>query len=376
MAENYIDKMKVNGIDQPIQDTTSGFYLKPGTGIPSTDLASDVQTSLGKADNAIPSTEKGANGGVATLGNDGKIPSSQLPGSVDDVIELLDMKATAPAECAKGDKYYNTSSKKIFTATASNTWGGTGADPEGGKIYVNLNNMKEYRWGGSEMGVISDTIALGETQGTAYEGNKGKALKDKLDTIETNADVTDAENVKAALGTVDTSQGKYLKDDGTWATPPNDNTTYQFEQDGNTLKMGTNGGAKSNIYTPSISYPNVGYEVAIAADNGNTANAITLDGGKPLHIITLTGAVTSVAFATGKLPAVGHSCHVIFTAATATKVSIAHVSTGAVRYICPEGSSPSDIDVPAGGYAEIDLLRGADTEESNETISWIYVRGI
>jgi len=69
----------------------------------------------------IPATEKGANSGVATLGADGKVPASQLPSFVDDVIELLDMAATAPEHCAAGDKYYNTTSKKIFTATATDT---------------------------------------------------------------------------------------------------------------------------------------------------------------------------------------------------------------------------------------------------------------
>ena len=98
----------------------------------------------------IPATEKGANSGVATLGADGKVPASQLPSYVDDVIELLNMTATAPSTCAKGDHYYNTDSKKIFEATAANTWAETGTDPEGGKIYVNLTNSKTYRWGGSD----------------------------------------------------------------------------------------------------------------------------------------------------------------------------------------------------------------------------------
>ena len=59
-------------------------YDKPSGGIPKTDLASAVQTSLTAADNAIPSSEKGVAGGVPTLGNDGKIPKSQLPPTVPD----------------------------------------------------------------------------------------------------------------------------------------------------------------------------------------------------------------------------------------------------------------------------------------------------
>jgi len=92
----------------------------------------------------IPATEKGANSGVATLGADGKVPASQLPSFVDDVIEAANF-AALPAE------------------------------GEAGKIYVTLDNNKTYRWGGTTYVEISAGLALGETQGTAYEGSKGAA---------------------------------------------------------------------------------------------------------------------------------------------------------------------------------------------------------
>ena len=43
--------------------------------------SSNVQESLDKADAAIPKTDKGKAGGVASLGTDGKVPASQLPAS-------------------------------------------------------------------------------------------------------------------------------------------------------------------------------------------------------------------------------------------------------------------------------------------------------
>lgn len=106
----------------------------------------------------IAATEKGANSGVATLGADGKVPASQLPSFVDDVIEAANFDAL-PAE------------------------------GEGGKIYVTLDNNKTFRWSGSAYVEISASIALGETQGTAYEGSKGKALKDAFDAHEANNDI-------------------------------------------------------------------------------------------------------------------------------------------------------------------------------------------
>ena len=103
----------------------------------------------------IPASEKAANNGVATLGADGKVPASQLPSYVDDVIE----------------GYYKAADGKFYEEDTYTTE----ITPEGGKIYVDLTSSKTYRWGGSAYAVISDTLALGETQGTAYEGSKGAA---------------------------------------------------------------------------------------------------------------------------------------------------------------------------------------------------------
>lgn len=102
---------------------------------------------------AIDATEKGANSGVATLDATGKVPSSQLPSYVDDVLEYASTSAF-PAE------------------------------GEGGKIYVALDTNKTYRWGGTEYVEISESLALGETQGTAYEGSKGKANADAISDIQ------------------------------------------------------------------------------------------------------------------------------------------------------------------------------------------------
>lgn len=104
---------------------------------------------------AISTSEKGVANGVATLDNSGLIPSTQLPSYVDDVVELLTIASSAPASCAKDDKYYNTTNELIYTATATNTWGTTGETPETGKIYVNLSDDNSYRWSGSIMTEIS-----------------------------------------------------------------------------------------------------------------------------------------------------------------------------------------------------------------------------
>lgn len=78
---------------------------------------------------------------------DGKIPMSQLPGYVDDVLE--------------------------YTAYANFPTAG-----ESGKIYLDTTTNKAYRWSGSVYVEISASLALGETASTAYRGDRGKIAYD------------------------------------------------------------------------------------------------------------------------------------------------------------------------------------------------------
>ena len=71
---------------------------------------------------------------------DGKVPSSQLPSYVDDVLEY--------------------SAKSSFPTTG-----------ESGKIYVDIATNKTYRWSGSAYVEISASLAIGTTASTAAAGN-------------------------------------------------------------------------------------------------------------------------------------------------------------------------------------------------------------
>ena len=94
---------------------------------------------------------KGQHNGLATLDSAGKVPSSQLPSYVDDVIEGY---------------YYNSK----FYKESSHT---TEIAGESGKIYTDLGNNKTYRWSGTAYTEISASLALGTTSSTAYPGNLG-----------------------------------------------------------------------------------------------------------------------------------------------------------------------------------------------------------
>lgn len=124
----------------------------------------------------IATTEKGAANGVATLGSDGKIPSGQLPSYVDDVLEYA--------------------KKSDFPVSG-----------ESGKIYVDKATNLTWRWSGSAYVEISPSLALGETSSTAYAGDKGKALADKLAGIAAGAEV----NVQSDWNVTDTASDAYIK---------------------------------------------------------------------------------------------------------------------------------------------------------------------
>ena len=143
-------------------------------------ISNATQEALDKITESITNTEDklGKPGGIATLDPDGKVPSSQLPSYVDDVIEV----ATLDELPATG---------------------------EAGKIYVTKDTNLTYRWSGSKYVEISASLALGETSSTAYAGDKGKATTDSL-----NAHLADFNNphkvdkAQVGLGNVDNTSDK------------------------------------------------------------------------------------------------------------------------------------------------------------------------
>lgn len=121
---------------------------------------------------------KGAANGVASLDSGGKIPASQLPAGYDNVDMLQSFVTTNPSSNMKiGQKFYNTKTKKIFTATSATT--GVETAVEGGdKIYINITENKSYRWTGATMVAVGDGsgVALGTTSSTAFRGDYGNTL--------------------------------------------------------------------------------------------------------------------------------------------------------------------------------------------------------
>lgn len=197
-------------------------------------LSADITLSAGDV-SAIPANTKGAAGGVAELDSTGKVLAAQLPSFVDDVI----------------DGYL--SSGKMYKEAAHNTL----IVGEAGKIYIDLHTSKTYRWSGTAYAVISDTVALGETSSTAYRGDRGKIAYDHSQAAHAPANAeqnvqpdwnmtntgSDAyiKNKPSTMKGASTSAAggagfvpapgagaanRYLRSDGTWSVPPDNNTIY------------------------------------------------------------------------------------------------------------------------------------------------------
>lgn len=108
---------------------------------------SDVSLGNVTNDAQVKRTEMGVANGVATLGSDGKVPSSQLPSYVDDVIEAYARSGQTAL-----------SADWLATGSAS----GSKITPESGKIYVLMADSGDYaantqfRWSGTAYVKLND----------------------------------------------------------------------------------------------------------------------------------------------------------------------------------------------------------------------------
>lgn len=192
------DKKKLDGVEEGANKTTVDDALNDTSTNPvqnkavNAALAGKVPTArkvngkalsaditLAAADvGAIPASQRGTANGVAELGSDGKVPSAQLPSYVDDVLEY--------------------DSQSAFPETG-----------EAGKIYVDKDTNKTYRWSGSGYTEISASLALGETSGTAFRGDHGAAAYKHSQSAHAPANAE--ANVQSDWSESDGSSDAYIK---------------------------------------------------------------------------------------------------------------------------------------------------------------------
>lgn len=152
---------------------------------------------------------KGQPNGLAELDGNGKVPASQLPSYVDDVMDAYATYTVSPTGVLQNIQLY---------ADAEHE---TPIVGERDKIYVNVTPGEvsyQFRWSGSQfIHIDSNAIIIGDITGTAYDGGKGKAMENVVNSMPDNLlstfqlDQTDVNNITISLTGVEKSGGKYVE---------------------------------------------------------------------------------------------------------------------------------------------------------------------
>ena len=235
------DKQKLDGIESGAQVNTITGIKGNAEGTYRTGQVNLTADNVG----AVALTAKGVANGVAELDDDGKVPSSQLPSYVDDVLE------------------YET--QTAFPETG-----------ESGKIYVDTATNKTYRWSGSGYVEISASLALGTTASTAFRGDygntayqhalaKGAAFSSGLYKITTNTEG----HVTAATAVTKSD----ITDLGVPST--NTNTTYTLTKSGSTITLTGSDGSKTEVTDDNTTYTLSSFGLTATAEELNKLDGVT-----------------------------------------------------------------------------------------------------
>ena len=183
--KSYVD----GKIDSSLDDTSTNAIQN-----------STVTTAI---NSKLDANKKGVANGVAELDASGKVPSSQLPSYVDDIV----------------DCYYDEDTEKLYehkdSTDPDNPIYSDEITPEGDKIYVDKDSNALYRWTGTMLVSpgSANALTLGETSSTAYRGDRGKVAYDDSQTNKTNIgtmanlETTEKNTLVGAINEVKTEVG-------------------------------------------------------------------------------------------------------------------------------------------------------------------------
>ncbi len=269
---------------------------------------------------------KGVVNGIAELDALGIVPTSQLPGYVDAIVEYVSLVALVAA------------------------------DPqEANKIYITTDDNKMYRYTGTpgSYGEISPTIVLGTTNTTAYRGDRGLIAYDHSQLVQEHIDWTGATEHISTEGTISATGGGQT---GKFQTGGAGATVFSFT--GGSFNVRAGSGTSSTQNTLSIT--NTGAfsfddltRIRLAGDATSTY-MVSPDGTKNLTLtdtdlkVTDAGGDRFIISDTGLglfSPDGLHSIVVANVGATYDTVEIATVTDLHAEYTHPTGDG--NLHVPA-----------------------------
>ena len=111
------------------------------------------------------------------------------------------------------DAYIVSGATAFSSGWLSASDGGAALTPESGKVYIILTagqyEAQTYRWSGTVYAPIGNDLALGETENTAYRGDRGKVAYEHSQAQHAPADAE--KNVQADWNVEDTNSDAYIR---------------------------------------------------------------------------------------------------------------------------------------------------------------------
>ena len=166
---DYATKTEVSALETELDGKSEKEHTHTQDNI--TGLAEALNGKAEKAHTHEISDVTGLSDSLSAIDNkadlvDGKVPSSQLPAAVDEVVEA----------------YIVAGATAFSSGWLSATEGGEALTPQSNTVYIVVTSGEyeniTYRWGSTMYVPIKGDIALGETESTAYRGDRGKAAYD------------------------------------------------------------------------------------------------------------------------------------------------------------------------------------------------------
>lgn len=192
----------------------------------------------------VKNAVKGVANGVASLDASGKVPSAQLPSSVDDIVE---------------GQYTNSTTFTPATSTAP--------VKQKGIIYFDTSTNKSYRWSGSAYVEIVANMGTGRDSSTVFRGDWGKQLEDDVAALE--AQIGSGGSGTSILGRLDAIETKNTQQDAAISGKANIQHTHNIGAIDNLEDYLNSKVDKEKIYNTST----VNFKTNIN-NNGNSANIV------------------------------------------------------------------------------------------------------
>lgn len=227
-------------LQEKLEDMASQIDQKQG----GVDDIETIREGAAKGATSLQSAQLGVAGGVAQLNENGKIPTSQIPGAVDEVLEFPNYSS--------------------FPAT------GTSA-----VIYIDASTNKTYRWSGTRYVAIGTDLALGNTSSTAFAGDRGVSLEKAM--VEAAKSIDELMTKVFPLTASYTSKNNSgTREVGTSVTPSAEFTITRQGKDvsasATVTAQGTTIAADKKSWTaPAISSGSVTYSTSVT-QGGQTVN--------------------------------------------------------------------------------------------------------